>query len=198
MAYIRAHDTTARRKGKAVKRYEVVFTEFVRDPMGLPIPVDPAKPSGKKKTRARQESFGTREFGEARRDELNAARQTLGTASLADKRKAGDLPFGYYADGWLKSMDVKVSRGALKETTAAEYRRSLRCYVMDQFGGQAAASISPRHCEDFLADLVGRVAVEVGSRYPVYELPVLSSGIPGACRTDQTSNVVQLFGRRSS
>lgn len=96
---------------------------------------------------------------------LNAARQTLGTASLADKRKAGDLPFGYYADGWLKSMDVKVSRGALKETTAAEYRRSLRCYVMDQFGGQAAASIAPRHCEDFLADLVGRVAVEVGSRY---------------------------------
>ncbi|MFF1555306.1 tyrosine-type recombinase/integrase [Rhodococcus erythropolis] len=124
--------------------------------MGLPIPVDPAKPSGKKKTRARQESFGTREDAEARRDELNAARHTLGTASLADQRKAGDLPFGYYAEGWLKSIDVMVSRGALKETTAVEYRRILRCYVMDLFGGQAVASIAPRHCEDFLADLVGR------------------------------------------
>lgn len=156
MAYIRAHETTQRRNGKAVKRYEVVFSDFVRDEMGLPVPVDPAKPTGRKKTRARQESFATREDAEARRDELNAARHTLGTSSLADQRKAGDLPFGFYADGWLKSMDVKVANGRLKETTAAEYRRLLRCYVLDSFGGQAIGGIAPRHCEDFLAGLVGR------------------------------------------
>ncbi|MFI7170431.1 hypothetical protein [Rhodococcoides fascians] len=145
MAYIRAHETTQRRNGKAVKRYEVVFTEPVRDEMGLPVPVDPAKPTGRKKTRARQESFATREDAEARRDELNAARHTLGTSSLADQRKAGDLPFGFYADGWLRSMDVKVANGRLKETTAAEYRRLLRCYVLDSFGGQAIGGIAPRY-----------------------------------------------------
>ncbi|MFD6399364.1 hypothetical protein [Nocardia sp. NPDC060249] len=48
MAYIRSYDTTTRRNGKPVKRYEVVWREPVREEFGLPIPVDPARPEGKK------------------------------------------------------------------------------------------------------------------------------------------------------
>lgn len=156
MAYIRAHETTQRRNGKAVKRYEVVFSEFVRDEMGLPVPVDPAKPSGRKKTRDRQESFATREDAEARRDELNVARHTLGTSSLADQRKAGDLPFAHYAHAWLDTVEIKVARGQLKQRTLDDNRRLLKRYVLDKFGGQAIATISPRHCEEFLAALVNQ------------------------------------------
>lgn len=60
MAYIRAHATTQRKSGKPVKRYEVVWTEPVRDEFGLPIPVNPARPKGRKKTSAHQESYPPR------------------------------------------------------------------------------------------------------------------------------------------
>lgn len=65
----------------------------------------------------------TREFAEARRDELNAARHTVGTASLSEARKAGDLPFGYYAQAWLDSMRVKVAQGRLKQRTLDDYEK---------------------------------------------------------------------------
>ena len=82
MAYIRAHETNAKRKGKVVKRYEVVWRE----------------PTGK----SRQESYPTREAAEARRDELNAAKHTLGgTTALADARKLARRTFGDYAESWL-------------------------------------------------------------------------------------------------
>jgi len=51
--------------------------------------------------------------------------------------------------GW--SMEVRVHRGALKSGTLNEYRRLLTCYVLDQFGSKAVASITPRHCEQFLS-----------------------------------------------
>ena len=35
MAYIRAHETNERRKGRPIKRYEVVWREPVRDSFGL-------------------------------------------------------------------------------------------------------------------------------------------------------------------
>jgi len=37
-----------------------------------------------------------------------------------------------------------------------EYRRLLTCYVLDQFGSKAVASITPRHCEQFLSALMQR------------------------------------------
>jgi integrase len=85
MAYIRAHNTTIKRKGKVVKRYEVVWREPATDPTtGLP--------TGK--VRSRQESYPTREQAEARRDALNNAKHNIGgTAALADAKKAGELPF---------------------------------------------------------------------------------------------------------
>ena len=163
MAYIRTHDTADRRKGKAVKRYEVVWTEPVRDEMGLPVPTNPAKPMGRKKQRSRQESFTTREEAETRRDELNAARRTAtGTATLADQRKAGEQPFGYYARGWLDSQQVKVAQGRLKQRTLDGYEKQLKRYLLEPFGGRAIASITPRECEAFLTALVRRQSRQNG------------------------------------
>src|SRR4051794_25792148 len=112
MAYIRAHETTAKRKGKLVKRYEVCWRE--------------AHPTQPGRHRARQESFATREAAEARRDALNNAKHSLGgTASLADAKKAGARLFGEYAASWLDVLAVRVADAddELKATTAGKYRR---------------------------------------------------------------------------
>jgi hypothetical protein len=113
MAYIRAHETTAKRKGKGktVKRYEVYWREPATDPTtGLP--------TGKQ--RARQESYPTRELAEARRDELNHGKHGIGgTAALADAKKAGELPFGHYAEGFIARQRSKVAAGKLKRAALA-------------------------------------------------------------------------------
>jgi integrase len=156
MVYIRAHETKQKRNGKVLKRYEVVWREPVRDAFGLP--------TGQ--TRARQETCPTREAAEARRDELNAARHTTGTTALAEQRKAGELPFGYYARGWLDAQALKVAQGKLKQRTVDEYDRLLRCYVLDELSGTAIAAIKPAHCEAMLTALV-RQASRQGDRKPL-------------------------------
>ncbi|MGD9621224.1 MAG: tyrosine-type recombinase/integrase [Mycolicibacterium sp.] len=156
MAYIRDHETATRRKGKPVKRYEVIWREPVRDGFGLPIPRNPAKPDGAKKMRSRQESYPTREAAQARVDELNAARHTTGASTLAEQKKAGDLPFGHYAQSWVESQSVKVATGRLKASTLAEYERQLKYYALERFGPRAIASITPHDLENWLAGLVGR------------------------------------------
>ena len=90
MAYMRAHNTTIKRKGQVVKRYAVVWREPATDPTtGMPTPG---------KTHSRQESYPTRESAEARRDALNNARHNAGgTSALADAKRAGQLPFVHYA-----------------------------------------------------------------------------------------------------
>src|SRR5262245_54483851 len=98
MAYIEVHETRQRRDGKPVNRYAVIWREPVRDSFGLP--------TGR--TRNRSERYPTREQAQARVDELNAARRTTGTTALAEQRKAGDVPFGYYARAWLDSQRVKA------------------------------------------------------------------------------------------
>lgn len=109
-------------------------------------PVNPAKPNGCKKTSAHQESYPTREVAEARRDELNAARHTVGTTSPSEARKAGDLPFGFYAQAWLDSMRVKVAQGRLKQRTLDDYEKLLHRYALKAFGGKAI-------CDDHAARL---------------------------------------------
>jgi integrase len=146
MAHIRTYETTERRKGKPVRVYRVVWREPVRDKFGLPTT----------KTRARQESYPIREAAEARRDELNAARHTTGTSALAEQRKAGEQPFGYYARAWLDAQRVKVASGRVKPATVDGYAARLWVYVLPEFGGRAIAAITPRDCEQFLATLVGR------------------------------------------
>ncbi len=53
-------------------------------------------------------------------------------------------------------MEFRVNREALKPGTLAEYRRLLSCYVLDQFGSKAVASITPRRSEHFLSGLMQR------------------------------------------
>lgn len=146
MAHIRTYETAERRKGKPVRVYRVVWREPVRDKFGLPTA----------KSSARQENYPTREAAEARRDELNAARHTTGTSGLAEQRKAGEQPFGYYARAWLDAQRVKVASGRVKAATVDGYAARLGVYVLPEFGGKAVAAITPRDCEQFLAALVGR------------------------------------------
>ena len=130
---------------------------MVRDEFGLPVPKDPARLDGPKLTRAAQESYASRTEAEARRDELNAARHTTGTASLADQRKAGDLPFGHYARAWLDSQRVKAARGdKIRAATVDGYEKRLAVYALPEFGVMAIGSITPAHCEQFLVNLVNR------------------------------------------
>jgi integrase len=145
MAHIRSYDTQRKRKGKTVRVHRVIWREAVTDANGLPIPG---------KTRARQESYPTRGQAEVRRDELNAAKHTHTTSTLADQRKAGVLPFGYYARAWLAAQQVRVASGKVKADTVDGYENRLAVYALPEFGGKAIASITPAHCEQFLAALV--------------------------------------------
>ena len=147
MAYIRAHDTKRKRKGKVVKRYEVCWRESAADTNGMPI-------SGKQ--RSRQESYPTREAAEVRCDELTSAKHATGTSVLAEQRKAGMLTFAHYAQGWLATQRVRVTSGKLKSDTVDGYERRLAVYTLPEFGGKAIASITPAQCEQFLAALVAR------------------------------------------
>lgn len=156
MAYIRTHETAARRKGKPVKRYVVCWREPVRDTFGRPVPLDSDRPDGPKQLRSRQESYSTREAAEVRRDELNAAKHTGTTGTLAYQKKAGDLPFGHYAGMWIEAQKSKVLRGKLKATTAEDYQALLRRYVLETFGDRAVGSITPLDCEAFVAGLAVR------------------------------------------
>jgi integrase len=145
MAYIRSYETTAKRKGKPVKRYEVVWRE--------PYPTQPGK------VRARQESFATRELAEARRDALNNAKHSVGgTAALADAKKAGARLFGEYATSWLDVLAMRVADAddKLKATTAAKYKRLLEFYVLPELGGTPVAAINAARCRKFRAELVNR------------------------------------------
>lgn len=158
MAYIRAHETSQKRKGRVVKRYEVVWREPVRDDYGLPV----VEANGKTKMRSRQESFATREDAEARRDELNAAKHSGQASALAEQKKAGDLPFGYYAQAWIESQQVKVAQGRLKQRTLNGYGQVVRHDLLPTFGAKAIGAISPKDCEDFLAALVRRQSRQHG------------------------------------
>jgi integrase len=166
MAYMKVTDTKQKRRGKPVKRYAVIWREPVRDDFGLPIPMDASRPDGPTRTRNRSERYPSREAAQARVDELNAAKHTTGTSALADAKKAGELPFGYYARGWLDEQAVKVSQGKLKKSTADEYERLLQCYVLGELGGIAVAAITPAHCEKLLAGWV-RQPSRQGDREPL-------------------------------
>ena len=156
MAYVKAHETKQRKNGKPVLTYRVIWREQVRDAFGLPL----------RQTRNRTETYPTREQAQARADELNAVRHTTGTSALAEQRRAGEQPLGYYARAWLDAQAVKVSQGKLKQRTVDEYARLLRCYVLPDLGGLAVASITPAHCEQFLAALV-RQQSRQGNRAPL-------------------------------
>lgn len=162
MAWIKTYETKGRKRGKPVKTYRVIWKEAECDAYGLPVPIDPQNPEGRKRTRNRQESFGTREDAEARRDELNAAKHTGQTSALAEQKKAGDLPFGYYAQAWIESQQVKVAQGRLKQRTLEDYEKVVKRYLLGPFGSKAVAAITPKDCEQFLTALVRKESRQNG------------------------------------
>ncbi|MGA4786345.1 tyrosine-type recombinase/integrase [Nocardia sp. AB354] len=85
---------------------------------------------------------------------MNAARHTTGTTALAEARRAGDLPFGYYPRAWLDSLQLKVAQGRLKQRTLDDYGKYLQRYALKTFRAKAIASITPHDCEEFLTALV--------------------------------------------
>jgi len=156
MPYVKKIETKRTKDGKPQPSYQVRWQEPERDAMGRGIPCNPERPDGQKQQVHYKETYASREAAQERCDELNAARHFASAQSASEMRKAGDEPFGYYASAWLDSMEVRVHRGALKSGTLDEYRRLLTCYVLDQFGSKAVASITPRHCEQFLSGLMQR------------------------------------------
>ncbi|WP_370499879.1 tyrosine-type recombinase/integrase [Mycolicibacterium sp. jd] len=157
MAYVRAHETKQRRHGKVVKTYAVVWREAVRDEFGLPTGT----------TRARRETYPTRDAAEARRDELNAAKHThAGTSALAEQRAKGEQPFGFYARAWLDAQAVRVASGKVKQRTVDEYERQLHTYVLGELGSLAVAAVTPAHLERLLTLLVRKQSRQ-GDRKPI-------------------------------
>jgi integrase len=167
MAYIRSYDTKQKRKGKTVKRYEVVW----RETMGG-------------HTRSRQESYPTRELAEARRDELNAAKHTLGgTSALANAKVKATRSFGAYAADWLTAQQLKVDNGRIKPSTYNAYAGYLSRYALKTFGAVPIGTITRADCEGYLAGLGGkaratrRLALQVLSG--VLEYAVADGALPG-------------------
>ena len=146
MAYIRPHETTAKRKGKLVKRYEVCWREPATAPTtGLP--------TGK--MRSRQESYPTRDAAEARRDELNNAKHTVGgPTALANAKKAGELPFAHYAAGFIARQRSKVAAGKLKARTCERYGGTITTHLLPVFGAKAVGAITVTDCEQFRAGML--------------------------------------------
>jgi integrase len=105
--------------------------------------------------RARQESYPTRDAAEARRDELNAAKHTLGgTTALADAKKAGQTPFSTYAAGFIARQRSKVAAGKLKARTCERYEATIKAHLLPVFGGKAVSAITVTDCEQFRAGLL--------------------------------------------
>ncbi|MDA4105709.1 tyrosine-type recombinase/integrase [Mycolicibacterium holsaticum] len=149
MAYIRTHETTTRRNGKVVKRYEVVWSEPHRDASGAPIP---------RGRRSRQESYTTRKQAEARCDELNNAKHSIGgPGALADQRQAALRPFADYAAGWLAEQRRRNAEGTLRTGTLDNYERLMRADILPRFGDTAIGAITLVECEEFRADLAARL-----------------------------------------
>lgn len=157
MAKVNRIVTRDRRNGKSVPKWRVVWREPVRDEFGVQI---------RGKYRNRSKDYASYAEAEARKDELNAARHTIGTTALTEQRKAGELPLGYYARAWLDEQTTRVASGKVKQRTVDEYARLLRCYVLPELGGCAVASITPARCEQFLAALV-RQPSRQGDREPL-------------------------------
>lgn len=204
MAYIRAHSTTTKRNGRVVKRYEVVWTEPVRDERGLAVPVVATKPEGRKKQRSRQQSFATREAAEVRRDELNAERRQPG--GIAVPR---DQLFAHAAEAWL------ASRTDLKPRTRGEYENLLKpktrarkdsngnstadLAIIATFGGKAVGAITRQQIADWVQRMVaaGKSPSTVRHAYFVVRMVLAQAVVDGHLR-DNPADYVKLPSEHST
>ncbi|MEC4612578.1 tyrosine-type recombinase/integrase [Tsukamurella tyrosinosolvens] len=60
------------------------------------------------------------------------------------------------AQAWIESQALKLAQGRLKQRTLDDYERVVKRYALDRFAARAVASITPRDCELFLANLAAR------------------------------------------
>ncbi|MGV9713986.1 tyrosine-type recombinase/integrase [Gordonia sp. NPDC003424] len=204
MAYLRSHSTTQKAKGRNTKRHEVVWREAVTDERGLPIPVNPDNPEGRKKYRSRQKSFTDRKAAEAFRDKLNADKHQPGGVSIPR-----DQLFAYAADAWL------ASRTDLKPRTRGEYENLLspktrarkdangnstaHLSIIATFGGKAVGSITRQQIAEWVQALTaaGKSPSTVRHAYFVVKMVLEQAVVDGLLR-DNPADHVKLPSERTA
>ncbi|MDP0398912.1 site-specific integrase [Tsukamurella strandjordii] len=168
---IKARETQQRKHGKTIRTYVVVWKETMRDEFGMPVPEDPARPTGRKKKSQHQRTFATYAEAEQFEDDLRARRHRTAATSTSATLKAGDLPFAHYARAFFDSL-----AGTIKPDTIAEYEATYRRYLAPVFGSRAVATISPTDVRKFRTALLSpRPRRDYNTRTPAEER---------ACRAD--------------
>jgi hypothetical protein len=148
----------------------VEWREVVRDEFGLPRPKYPNRLDGPSAIGFRRGVYTNRVEGEAQRDEINAARHTMSTGSLADQRKAGDLAFGHYGRAWLDPSGSRRQRrqpARRVRASAVPPMKWIRSTCSDEAPNWAAtesrSSGSMIDARPFLGALQGRQPTLLGS-----------------------------------
>lgn len=205
MAHIRARTTSGQhRNGRPVTHYEVRWREDVRDERGLPVPVDPARPRGRKQQRTRQRSFRDRTAAEQFRDSLNTERHQPGGVAVPR-----DQLFAHVADAWL------ASRTDLKPRTRAEYanllspkkrarrdsagRSTAYLSIIATFGGSAVGSITRQQIAEWVQALTdaGKKPSTVRHAYFVVRMVLEQAVVDGLLR-DNPADHVKLPSERTA
>ncbi|NMO02535.1 hypothetical protein HH308_15065 [Gordonia sp. TBRC 11910] len=203
MAYIRTYNTMQKRKGRAIKRHEMIWREPVRDERGLPVPADPTNPEGRKKYQSRQKSFVDREAAERFRDQLNAEKHQPGGVAVPREKL-----FAHAAEAWL------ASRTDLKASTRVEYENLLRpkvkahkdtsgestahLSVISTFGCKAVGSITRQQIAEWVQALTaaGKKPSTVRHAYFVVKM-ILEQAVADGLLRDNPADHVKLPTERT-
>nr|EMP10387.2 integrase [Gordonia sp. NB41Y] len=176
----------------------------MRDERGLPIPVDPKHPEGRKQQRTRQKSFRDREAAERFRDTLNTERHTPGGVAVPR-----DQLFAHAAEAWLES------RTDLKPRTRGEYENLLspkkrarkdsqgnsttHLSIIATFGGKAVGSITRQQIAEWVQALsaAGKSPSTVRHAYFVVKMVLEQAAVDGLLR-DNPADHVKLPSERTA
>lgn len=140
-----AHIQKRIHKDGKVRRYEVRWTERVRDGAGSTTAV-----------RHRQKSF--RSMREAQ--EFKPLHEASALQGTVQNYNAAGRSFGHYADVWMDRL-----RGEIKPRTAEGYEQVMRKHVLPVFGHRAVGTISVSEAVDFRAALMKRGLSPSAVRY---------------------------------
>lgn len=162
---ITPRETKQRKNGKPVRTYIVTWKETVRDEFGMPVPQDPARPTGRKKKSQHYRTFATYAEAEQFEDDLRSRRHRTAGTSASATLKAGDLPFAHYARAFFDSL-----AGTIKPDTITEYEATYRRYIAPEFGSRAVATISSTDVRKFRTALLSpRPRRDYNTRTPATE-----------------------------
>lgn len=205
MAHIRTRTTTQQhRNGRPVAHWEVRWREDVRDARGLPVPVDPNRPEGRKQQRTRQKSFRDKDAAEQFRDRLNSERHAPGGVSVAK-----DQLFAHAADAWLASRtDLKPRTRGEYESLLSPKKRARRdangnstahLSIIATFGGKAVGSITRQQIAEWVQSLTvaGKSPSTVRHAYFVVKMVLEQAVVDGLLR-DNPADHVKLPSERTA